>query len=94
MLFGKVFSMQYLVWLCPLLPLITGRWRVPLYATFLEAGAFSQVLYPYFYVQFELFYPPMVIMMAARNIQLIICAVFVLMSGHRWPKESEFALRT
>jgi uncharacterized membrane protein len=76
---GKVFSMQYLVWLCPLLPLITGRWQIPLLASFLMAGAFSQFIYPYFYAQFEQFAPNLLLMMFARNVLLLVCATLVLL---------------
>ena len=82
-LFAKVFSVQYLLWLCPLLPLITGRWQVPVYACFLMAGAFSQFVYPYHYQLFELFTPSLIVMMAVRNLLLLACGVFVLL-----PKEA------
>jgi hypothetical protein len=78
-LFAKVFSAQYLVWLCPLLPFVTGRWRVPVYACFLMAGAFSQFVYPYHYQLFELFSPPLVVMMAVRNLLLLVCGAMVLL---------------
>jgi uncharacterized membrane protein len=79
MLSGKVFSMQYLIWLCPLLPLITGRWRVPIYASFLTACIFSQFIYPYYYPHFEHFVPLLVVMMFARNALLLLCAVLILL---------------
>jgi hypothetical protein len=84
MLSAKVFSMQYLVWLCPLLPLITGRRQVPLYAVFLMAGAISQYIYPYHYIQFMYFVPSVVVMMFIRNILMLICAVLVLLPKECW----------
>jgi uncharacterized membrane protein len=83
MLSGKVFSMQYMVWLCPLLPLVTGRWRVHFYTAFLAAGVISQIIYPYFYPQFEQFAPVPVAMIFIRNILLVLCAVLLLLPGER-----------
>ena len=81
MVFGKVFSMQYLIWLCPLVPLITGRWRVPLAAVLFVAGGLSQFLYPYNYINFELFRPYTIAIMAARNFLMLVCCVLVLLPG-------------
>lgn len=78
-LFAKVFSAQYLVWLCPLLPLITGHWRIALYACFVVAGAFTQFVYPYNYRQFEANVPPLVVMMLVRSVLLMVGTVFVLL---------------
>jgi uncharacterized membrane protein len=86
MLSGKVFSMQYIVWLCPLLPLISGRWQSAVYAIFLAACVFSQFVYPYFYAQFEQFAPSLVVMMFIRNALLLVCAVFLLLPGERLSK--------
>jgi uncharacterized membrane protein len=85
LLSAKVFSAQYLVWLCPLLPLVTGRWRVPLLTCFVVAGVFSQFIFPYYYQQFEVFQPPLVVMMAARNLLLLLGLAFVLLPGERRP---------
>jgi hypothetical protein len=79
LLTAKVFSAQYLVWLCLLLPLVTGRWRVPLYACFVVAGIFSQVVFPYFYQQFEVYEPSLVVMMVVRNLLLLLGLAFVLL---------------
>ena len=81
--FGKVLSIQYLVWLVPLLPLIKGRWQLPVYAAFVVAGIFSQFIYPYNYNQFENYVPSLVVMMLARNLLLIACAIFLLSPDNR-----------
>jgi uncharacterized membrane protein len=95
MLSGKVFSMQYMVWLCPLLPLVTGRRRVHFYAAFLTAGVISQIIYPYFYVQFEQFAPAPVVMIFIRNILLVFCAVLLLLPGEgRFNKEPQTHLKS
>ena len=94
-LFSKVFSMQYLVWLCPLLPLVTGRRRLPLFACFLLAAAFSQFVYPYFYGQFEQFAPALVVMMFLRNLLLALCLVLVLLpEGPQPGRETEARLKS
>jgi len=87
--------MQYMVWLCPLLPLITGRWRVHFYTAFLAAGVISQIIYPYFYPQFEQFAPAPVAMIFIRNILLVLCAVLLLLPGEgRFNKEAETRLKS
>jgi uncharacterized membrane protein len=83
MLSSKVLSMQYLIWVCLLLPLITGRWQVHILVSFLIAGYLSQLVYPAFYKQFMDFAPFTLVMMFARNILLIVCAVLVLLPGER-----------
>jgi len=87
---GKVLSMQYLVWLVPLLPLIKGRWQLPVYAAFAVAGIFSQFIYPYNYNLFENFSPPLVVMMLARNLLLVVCAIFLLSPDNRREAESGY----
>jgi uncharacterized membrane protein len=93
-LFGKVFSPQYMIWLCPLLPLVTGRWKIPLYTVFCVAGAFSQIVYPYYYQLFEGNSPPLVVMMVARNFLLLVAGVLLLLPRERrLTKESEYHLK-
>jgi uncharacterized membrane protein len=84
LLSNKVFSPQYLIWLCPLLPLIAGRWQIPLYTSFLIAAAFSQFVYPYHYIEFELNKPYLVVMMAARNFLILVGGVLVLLPRKWW----------
>jgi hypothetical protein len=76
---GKVLSMQYLVWLIPLLPFVRGRWQISVIAAFAVAGIFSQFIYPYNYQLFENFSPPVIILMLFRNILLVACAVMLLL---------------
>jgi len=76
---NKVFSPQYLVWLCPLLPLLRGRWRAVSVVCFLIAGGLSQFVFPYHYYAFALGTPYLVAFMAARNFLVLATAVFALL---------------
>ncbi len=80
---GKVLSIQYLVWLVPLLPLIKGRWRLPVYAAFVVAGILSQFVYPYNYNLLENFSPPVIAIMLFRNVLLVTCAALLLLRDNR-----------
>jgi hypothetical protein len=46
---SKVFSPQYLVWLYPLFPLVSGRFRSALWAIFLLAACLTWYIYPLHY---------------------------------------------
>jgi uncharacterized membrane protein len=79
MLSAKVLSMQYMIWLCPLVPLVKSRWQLAAVVSFLLAGLISQLIYPYFYTQFANFVPFTSVLMFVRNVLLIACAVFLLL---------------
>jgi hypothetical protein len=77
MLTNKVFSAQYLIWLCPLLPLITGGRRYLIMALFLAAAALTQYVYPYNYVGFELGESLPVFVLTVRNLLLVATAILM-----------------
>jgi hypothetical protein len=77
MLANKVFSAQYLAWLCPLLPLIIGEQRYKVATLFVVAGVLTQYIYPYDYNSFELGEALPVFVLFVRNILLIIAAVLM-----------------
>ena len=76
---NKVFSPQYLIWLCPLLPLIGGRWRNVVWGLFIVAAAATQYVYPYHYIEFAQFTPHVVLTLAARDILLVAAAILMLL---------------
>ena len=83
LLSSKLFSAQFLIWLCPLLPLVSGQWRYALWLLFLAAAVLTQYIYPFHYIEFELASlelgsPYLVIMMAGRNFLLAVMAVFLI----------------
>jgi uncharacterized membrane protein len=85
MLTNKVFSAQYLAWLCPLLPLATkGReYLVP--ALFMAAAVLTQYVYPYNYINFELGKATPVLILTFRNLLLIVMAIAIALA-HRSQK--------
>ena len=83
MVSGKVLSMQYPVWLVPLIPLFRGRWQLPAVAALAVSGILGQFVYPYNYSLFEAFSPPVIILLLFRNLLLVACAVMVLIPANR-----------
>lgn len=77
---NKVFSPQYLIWLCPLLPLFGGQSRYFVWVLFAAAAALTQYVFPYHYIEFELGSFAPVAMMAVRNL-LLVAAAIVLLRG-------------
>jgi len=82
LLTSKVFSPQFLVWLCPLIPLVRTRWRYIPWLLFLVAGAITQYIYPYHYIGFEyatlgseLGENYLIVMLAIRNCLLLAMAI-------------------
>ncbi len=78
MLTNKVFSAQYLIWLCPLLPLLGGQSRYIAWPLFAAAAALTQYVFPYHYIEFELGDTVPVVMLAGRNLLLVAVAVVIL----------------
>ena len=80
LLSSKLFSPQFLIWLCPLLPLVRGRWRYTSWMLFLAVGGLTQYIYPYHYIEFELGTPYLIAMMASRNFLLVVMVIILLLS--------------
>ena len=78
LLTSKVFSAQFLVWLCPLLALVTGRWRHLFWLLFLAVGGLTQYIFPYHYVEFELGRPYLIGILATRNLLLAVVAFLLV----------------
>lgn len=79
LLTSKVFSPQFIIWLCPLIPLVRARWRYVPLVLFLIAGVITQYIYPHNYVEFELFTPYFVALHAFRNLLLLAMVVIYLL---------------
>jgi uncharacterized membrane protein len=89
LLTSKVFSPQFLIWLCPLIPIVGARWRYVPLVLFLIAGAITQYIYPHNYIAFELFTPHLVILHAIRNLLLVVMAVIYILPMRSSPLKVE-----
>ncbi len=85
LLSSKLFSPQFLIWLCPLLPLVRGRWRYTSWMLFLAVGGLTQYIYPYHYIEFELGTPYLIAMMASRNFLLLVMVILFILPPHSLP---------
>jgi hypothetical protein len=78
LLFNKVFSAQYMAWFCPLIPLLNIRYQNLIVVLLLIAGIFTTYIYPFNYLEFEYFENLPVLLMANRNLLMIIVFILVL----------------
>lgn len=81
LLSNKVFSIQYMIWLCPLLPLLHIRRSNLIAILLLIAGAFTLYIYPFNYTPFARFETAPVIIMASRNLLLLAVGALILFPG-------------
>lgn len=79
LLTNKVFSPQYLIWVCPLVA-ISG-WVRYLSLWLLAAAVLSQYVYPYHYIGFELGEPYLVMLMAVRNLLVVGVGILLALSA-------------
>jgi len=77
MLTNKVFSAQYMVWLCPLIPLFAGGTQYLIPAMFMVAAIITQYVYPYNYINFELGKSLPVSLLLLRNFILIMMTIMI-----------------
>jgi uncharacterized membrane protein len=77
---SKVFSIQYMIWICPLLPLLNFRRGTLIFILFLIVGIFTLYVYPFNYTPFARFENLPVLIMACRNLLLIIIGFLILFS--------------
>ncbi len=96
LLASKVFSPQYLVWICPLIPLVMRRGLYSSLMMFLVAAAISQYIYPHHYLDFEWAtfgtqygYQNMIALLFIRNLLILAITIqaFVMAFGSRSPKK-------
>jgi len=96
LLASKVFSPQYLIWICPLIPLVMERRFYNMLLLFLIAAGISQVIYPHRYMEFEYAtlgnqygYQNMIVLLFIRNLLILAITIqaFVMAFGSRSPKK-------
>ncbi len=93
---SKVFSPQFLIWICPLIPLVRARWRYVPWVLFLVVGVLTQYIYPCHYIAFEyatlgseLGKPYLIIMLFIRNLLLLAMAIIYLLPLRTSPVTEE-----
>jgi uncharacterized membrane protein len=78
MVTSKVFSPQYMVWLYPLFPLVSGRFRVAIWIVFLGASCLTWYIYPLHYYDLIDTQQVAVDALILRNILMVFTAVLLL----------------
>jgi uncharacterized membrane protein len=77
---SKILSPQYLIWLIPLIPFATGRWRYAVWTIFVIIGGLTYLIFPHFYDQLIGFDSAVVAALLIRDILLILMACLVAVS--------------
>jgi hypothetical protein len=77
---SKVLSPQYIIWLIPLLPLISGGWSYIIFVAFVVACGLTYYLFPWLYFDLALMENRAVAVLFIRNCLLIAIAVLTIVS--------------
>ena len=77
LLTSKVFSTQFVVWLVPFIPLVTGRARPAVWVSFIGAGFFSWYTYPIHYWDLRLLNLTPMQVIAFRNLLFLLMAFWL-----------------
>ncbi|MCR4394608.1 MAG: hypothetical protein NUV31_09595, partial [Dehalococcoidales bacterium] len=80
---SKVLSPQYLIWLIPLLPLVSGRFRYVVWILFIVMGGLTYYIFPHAYLKLIDFDSLPVIALLGRNLLLVAMLVLVWFSSER-----------
>ena len=75
---SKVLSPQFLIWLSPLIPLVSGRWRQACWPPFLLAGFLTQYIFPAHYPELTSGAPKLIDVLLWRNLLLFLLAGLLL----------------
>jgi hypothetical protein len=76
---SKIFSIQFLIWLCPLLPLLHLCGSNIVVILLLAAGGLTLYIFPFTYIPFVRFETCPVIVMAIRNFLLMAIGFLLLL---------------
>jgi len=80
---SKVFSPQYIIWILPFIPLITGKWRNVCCLLFIMVGLMTFFIYPKYYAGIEHSELITVGMLVVRNTVLIIMTILIIKFNFR-----------
>ena len=75
---NKAFSPQFIIWLYPLISLVSGRWRGTSWLMFIMIGLMTYFVYPKYYAGLDHGDPLVIGMLVLRNVSLIILAFLLL----------------
>jgi len=78
MLTSNIFSPQFLIWLYPVIPLITGRWKNVSWIIFSVVSILTHYLFPMHYNSFMRENPQMIYVLLSRNILLTALAILLV----------------
>jgi len=94
---SKVLSPEYMVWLLPLVPLFSGRFRCGAWGVFFAIGVLTYIVYPLRYADLIWLHPGAIVLLLERNVLIVILAVVVAASlrwGPRGGSETRAPLTT
>jgi uncharacterized membrane protein len=77
---NKVFSPQFMLWLCPLAPLFYGRWHKMGLAVFLLTACLTWYVYPMYYFELADGWQVVINALVLRNILLILMVVLLVVN--------------
>lgn len=76
--FNKVLSPQFLVWLYPLIPLIAEKWKYGLWGIFIAAAILTTYIFPYHYQGLLDLNTAEIAILVFRNILLVAMVIFLI----------------
>ncbi len=78
MIAGKVFSPQYILWLYPLIPLVTGQQKYFAWGVYLASGLMTLYIWPVHYTDFFGYELRIILILLGRNILFMVMAAVLL----------------
>ena len=83
MVTNKVLSPQFIIWLYPLIPVVSGRWRNTTWLLFILIGLLTYFVYPKYYGGIDEGHPLVISILFLRNTSLIILAFLLFWIAKR-----------
>lgn len=75
---SKLFSPEYLIWLYPLMPLLSGSGCLGIWASFITIGALTYYIYPLNYWDLVRLSPMVGTVLLIRNLMLVVLCILVV----------------